>query len=67
MMMIKLFKEPNITEADLAKIARISTGKTKRTDEELLKYLVDVGHDSVFEHAAMTFLVEVPIYTVRQW
>jgi len=56
-----------MTEADLCEIARVSTGKKKRTDEELIRHLIRQGHDSVFEHAVMTFLVEVPIYTARQW
>jgi thymidylate synthase (FAD) len=56
-----------MTEADLCEIARISTGKKSRADEELIRFLIQQGHDSVWEHAVMTFLVEVPIYTARQW
>jgi len=56
-----------MTEADLANIARISTGKKKRSDKELLRLLIERGHYSVFEHAVMTFYVKVPIYTARQW
>jgi thymidylate synthase (FAD) len=65
--MIKLYKKPNITEADLCNFARISTGKQKRTDEELIRHLIDLEHESIFEHASMTFFVKVPIYTARQW
>ncbi len=64
--MIKLINK-YMTEADLCNIARISTGKRKRSDEELLRFLIEQQHDSIFEHAVMTFLVEVPIYTARQW
>src|SRR6056297_2083026 len=56
-----------MTEKDIAQIARISTGKKKRSDEELLRLLIERGHYSVFEHAVMTFYVECPIYTARQW
>lgn len=65
--MIKLYKQPTMTEADLCEIARVSTGRKSRTDEELIKHLIQLGHDSIWEHATMTFLVEVPIYTARQW
>jgi len=51
----------------LCDIARISTGKKSRADEELIRFLIEQQHDSIFEHAVMTFLVEVPIYTARQW
>src|SRR6056297_2270168 len=64
--MIKLINK-YMTEANLCDIARISTGKKRRSDEELLRFLIEQGHDSIFEHAVMTFLVEVPIYTARQW
>jgi len=56
-----------MTEADLCEIARISTGKKSRSDDELLRFLIEQQHDSCFEHAVMTFYVEVPIYTARQW
>jgi len=65
--MVKLFRQPTITESDLCKIARVSTGRKKRADEELIQHLIDLGHDSIFEHATMTFYVKVPIYTARQW
>src|SRR6056297_3618059 len=64
--MVKLINS-YLTEADICEIARISTGKKKRSDETLVEYLVRQGHDSIFEHAVMTFYVEVPIYTARQW
>jgi thymidylate synthase (FAD) len=64
--MVKLINS-YMTEADLCEIARISTGKKSRADEELIRFLIEQGHDSIFEHAVMTFLVEVPIYTARQW
>jgi thymidylate synthase (FAD) len=64
--MVKLINS-YMTEADLCEIARISTGKKSRADEELIRFLIEQQHDSIFEHAIMTFLVEVPIYTARQW
>ncbi len=64
--MVKLINS-YLTESDIAEIARISTGKKKRSDEALVRHLVRQGHDSVFEHAVMTFYVECPIYTARQW
>jgi thymidylate synthase (FAD) len=64
--MIKLINK-YMTEADLCDIARISTGKKSRADDELIRFLIEQQHDSIFEHAVMTFLVEVPIYTARQW
>jgi thymidylate synthase (FAD) len=64
--MVKLINS-YMTEADLCEIARISTGKKSRADEELIRFLIEQQHDSIFEHAVMTFLVEVPIYTARQW
>ena len=57
-----------LTEDDIAKIARISTdGKRKNSNEDLIRILMKRGHLSVMEHAAMTFYVECPIYTARQW
>lgn len=64
--MVKLINS-YMTEADIANIARISTGRKSRADEELIRFLIQEGHDSCFEHAVMTFYVEVPIYTARQW
>jgi len=56
-----------MNEGEIADIARVSTGKKNRSDEELLRLLIERGHYSVFEHAVMTFYVKVPIYTARQW
>ena len=64
--MVKLINT-YMTEADICEIARISTGKKSRADEELIRFLIEQQHVSIFEHAVMTFLVEVPIYTARQW
>src|SRR6056297_2348712 len=64
--MVKLINT-YMSEKDIAEIARISTGKHKRTDEELIRFLINNNHTSPFEHASMTFLVEAPIYTARQW
>jgi len=65
--MVELFRQPTITESDLCEIARVSTGRKKRSDEELIQHLIDLCHDSIFEHATMTFYVKCPIYTARQW
>src|SRR6056297_2736157 len=64
--MVKLMHS-YLNDTNLANIARISTGKKKRSDKELIELLIEKGHMSVFEHACMTFRVKVPIYTARQW
>lgn len=66
--MVELFKKSNITEDDLCQIARISYDfKGKNSNNNLLKHLIINGHESIFEHAYMTFFIKTTIMTARQW
>lgn len=50
--------------------ARVSFGKHKEVmdagDERLIKYMIEHGHTSPFEHASITFRFKVPLYTRSQ-
>lgn len=54
---------------DIAQSARISimSNQPKKTDRELIKYLIDKGHTSPFEQVEFRFLVKCPIFVARQW
>lgn len=57
------------SEADICRAARVSYGvvrKNKRTDEELLIFLLENGHLSPFEMASLHFDIKAPIYVARQ-
>jgi thymidylate synthase (FAD) len=54
--------------------ARVSTGKGPEytskgpeADEKLIRYLMDHGHGTPFEHAVFQFFVKAPIFVVREW
>lgn len=58
------------TDADIARIARISTKKEstgKEHDQKLLRYLLKNKHTSPFEMCKITFHVKLPIFVMRQW
>ena len=53
--------------------ARVSYGQDDRTgvdlagDEKLIRYLLKHRHTSPFEHVVFTFIVQAPIFVLRQW
>lgn len=60
------------SDAMIAAAARVSTGAdlgefTGSDDEFLIGYLMKNRHGSPFEHGAMTFRVEAPIFVFREW
>jgi len=50
--------------------ARVSFGKHKEifdaSDEKLIRYMIEHGHTSPFEHASVTFRFKVPLFTRSQ-
>jgi len=58
------------SEASICQAARVSYGdssrKNKRTDKELITFLLENGHLSPFEQASVHFDLKVPIYVARQ-
>jgi len=55
------------SDSRIAKIAGISYGNTTGANtEKLLPFLVSKGHLSPFEHAGLTFYLEIPIFVARQ-
>ncbi len=52
----------------IAKIAKLSHGnKSTKSTEQMIEMLIRLGHDSVFEFAGATFLVQTSIVVQRQW
>lgn len=51
--------------------ARVSVGKTseKLTDRDitLIKYMLENGHTSPFEHVVFTFRIKCPLFVRSQW
>ncbi|MFN8509184.1 MAG: FAD-dependent thymidylate synthase [Deinococcaceae bacterium] len=59
-------------DAGIAKAARVSFANDRNTTEperdfKLIKYLLQHGHGSPFEHNLLTFRVTCPIFVDRQW
>lgn len=58
------------TDGDIARIARVSTGKGNKTPEEdakFLDYLWRHGHLSPFEMPVVRLKIKMPIFVARQW
>lgn len=59
------------SDVDVVNAARVSYGKvsTKITerDGKLIKFLMQHGHTSPFEHNQLSFRVQCPIFVARQW
>ncbi len=59
------------SDIDIVNAARVSYGKVSATiserDKVLIKFLMDHGHTSPFEHNQLSFRVKAPIFVVRQW
>ena len=51
--------------------ARVSFQKDLGDDadrnEKLIKYLIENGHESPFEHIIFTFRIKTPLFVARQW
>lgn len=60
-------------DLSIVRAARVSYNATWRAganaqgDERLIRYLMDNGHTSPFEHVVLTFDVLAPIFVFRQW
>lgn len=61
-------------DLDIVGAARVSKGtepeaasKGAQSDERLIRFLMDNGHGSPFEHAVFRFFVKAPIFVVREW
>lgn len=59
------------SDLDVVNAARVSYGKvatalTER-DTKLIKFLMEHGHSSPFEHNQLSFRVKAPIFVTRQW
>lgn len=55
------------SDEDIANIASISYGnKAAKNTDGLIKMLLTKGHLSPFEHAGITFYLEIPIFVARQ-
>lgn len=60
-------------DLSIVRAARVSYGREPGEkfdpvkDAKLLKYLLRHNHWSPFEHATLTFRVELPIFVARQW
>lgn len=62
------------SDLDVARAAWVSVKGDRAEDEAngdkikgLINYLVEKRHGTPFEHGAMTFLVEAPIFVFREW
>jgi thymidylate synthase (FAD) len=67
--MVELYSHMT-SEADLAKIARVSTGsqsKGAESDSKLISYLYTHKHTSPLEFVRFVFKIKAPIFIVRQW
>lgn len=74
---IKFRSEPTVIlqdnmgdEASIVRAARVSTkgaaSRSAEADLGLIKYLLREGHWTPFEHTALTFYIETPIFVSRQ-
>ena len=58
------------SDTSIAQAARVSYGKgtkTKRSDEQLIRYLLSHDHTSPFEMVEFKFHCKMPLFVARQW
>lgn len=58
------------SDQDIVRIARVSTGKGNKSEEEdrkFIDYLWRNHHDSPFEFPVLCFELKMPIFVARQW
>src|SRR5579859_6008832 len=59
------------SDLDVANAPRVSYGKfstnISERDKNLIKFLMEHGHSSPFEHNQLSFRVKAPNYVVKQW
>ena len=61
------------SDLSIVRSARVSynadwrAGKDTGSDEKLIRYLMENGHNTPFESVVATFEVKAPIFVVRQW
>jgi len=57
-------------DSSIVQAARVSTGggtKTAEKDRQLIRYMMQHRHTSVFEQVIFKFHVKAPIFVIRQW
>ncbi len=59
------------SDLDVVNAARVSYGKVateiSERDKTLIKFLMEHGHSSPFEHNQLSFRIKAPIFVIRQW
>jgi len=50
-----------------ARVSHLGESKGTEKDTELIRYLLENGHTSPFEHVQFKFMVKCPIFVARQW
>lgn len=59
------------SDLDVVNAARVSYGKVSKElterDRNLIKFLMEHGHSSPFEHNQLSFRVKAPLYVTKQW
>lgn len=55
------------SDARICDVASISYDVRKRTDVELIDYMMEHEHSGPFEHVEFEFHIKAPIFVARQW
>lgn len=59
------------SDLDVVNAARVSYGKVSTTISErdtiLIRFLMEHGHTSPFEHNQLSFRIKAPLFVIRQW
>src|SRR5579859_4076672 len=59
------------SDLDVVNTARVSYGKVSteltERDRNLIKFLMEHGHTSPFEHNQLSFRIKAPLYVTKQW
>lgn len=50
-----------------ARISRRAESRGEEFDARLIRFLIEKGHGTPFEHAVFTFEVKCPLFVARQW
>ena len=50
-----------------ARISRRAESRGEESDARLIRFLIERGHGTPFEHAVFTFEVKCPLFVARQW
>jgi thymidylate synthase (FAD) len=59
------------SDVDIVNAARVSYGKfttqLREQDSKLIRFLLEHGHTSPFEHNQLSFRIKAPLFVARQW